>query len=236
MMKRAVFSLILMIFTISFAGCSGMKPLPGEELILSARDNYASLDSARVEVRNDVTGEVEQTFTFKYDEKDVMIYSYIGDSEGVHLRQYNNGREQFTDENGVITALTVTDRDFTAYSRDVKYPMADKGMILFYKAGVIAEQSSVQEMNFLYHPGPVTWVHHEYDVSKIASEYSGAGELTAFSVDYHFDSDGNLLDFSENADVTEDGKAVSYRYLISISDINSVKKVENVVDISNLGS
>ena len=30
-----------------------------------------------------------------------MTYSYIGVGEGVYIAQYNNGYEQFTEENGV---------------------------------------------------------------------------------------------------------------------------------------
>ena len=229
-MRRTVFAALMLIILLT--GCATAEPLPGEELILAARQSYASLDSARVTVTNAETGAIEQEFVFKYDEKDIMTYSYEAESDGVRLAQYNNGREQFTDDNGNITMLDVTDRDFTAYSRDIKYPMADEGLILFYKAGVIPEKSTVSEISLMGHAGPITWVHHEYEPEKIASEYSGAGELTAFSVDYHFEQDGSLIDFSENAVITENGKTASHSYLISISDINSVKKVENVVDIS----
>lgn len=233
-MRRAALAALLIIIVL--CGCSAAEPLPGEDLILAAREWYRSLDSAKVEIINSETGDPEQTFIFKYDEKDIMIYSYIGVGDGVDLKQYNNGREQFTYDGGELTALTVSDRDFCAYSRDVPYPMADEGLILFYKAGVIPEKSTVSEMNLMGHAGPITWVHHEYEPEKIASEYSGAGELTAFSVDYHFEQDGSLIDFSENAVITENGKTASHSYLISISDINSVKKVENVVDISSLKS
>ena len=228
-MRRTVFAALMLIILLT--GCATAEPLPGEELILAARQSYASLDSARVTVINAETGAVEQEFVFKYDEKDIMTYSYEAESDGVRLAQYNNGREQFTDDNGNITMLDVTDRDFTAYSRDIKYPMADEGLILFYKAGVIAEQSYIGTAALLDCPNGVE-VHHEYDVSKIASQYSGEGQLTAFSADYLFESGGALVRFYENAEITNGDETVSYRYFIDISDINSVEKVENVVDIS----
>ncbi len=231
-MRRA--ALAMLIAVIFLSGCGAQKTVPGEDLVLAARERYTSLDSAKVEISNEKTGETEQTFIFKYDEKDIMIYSYVGKSDGIYLAQYNNGREQFTNDNGNISALSVTDREFTAYSRDVKYPMADEGLILFYKAGIIPEKSYVREAVLLDHPNAVE-VHHEYDVSKVASQYSGEGELTAFSTDFLFENDGTLMCFYENTEISNGGETESYRYFIDISDINSVEKVENVVDISGLG-
>lgn len=224
-------ALVVMLFLTS---CSSKEPLPGEELILDARKDYRALDSARVEIVNDITGETEQTFTFKYDEKGIMVYSYTGDSDGVHLKQFNNGREQFTYDNGVVTVLSSADLDFTAYSRDVPYPMADEGLILFYKNGIIPEKCLLQEVSLQGAANPITHIKHEYDVSKISSEYSGEGELKSFSVDYNFDCEGNLLDFIESAEIANDGETKSYRYLVKIYDKNAVEKVENVVDISDI--
>lgn len=224
---------VMLIFVMIFAtGCASGEPLPGEELILAAREWYTSLNSARVEVVNDKTGEAEQTFIFKYDEKGIMTYSYVGTGEGIYLAQYNNGREQFTNDNGEITALDASSLNFTAYSRDVPYPMADEGLILFYKRAVIAGESYVEE-----HDG-ITEVHHRYDVSKLG-QYDGEGNLVSFFVTYRFDENGALISFTETTgllygELGGRGPLDQLDYTIYISECNEVARVENVVDISSI--
>lgn len=225
-------ALLITITVLSLTACGFSEPVAGEELILRAREEYTSLNSARVEVVNNETGEAEQTFIFKYDEKGLMTYSYVGVGDGVYLAQYNNGREQFTNDNGEITATDSSDLQFTAYSRDVPYPMAGEGLILFYKKAVIAEESYIKE------DGGITEVYHRYDVSKL-NQYDGEGELAGFDVTYHFDADGKLINMTEvstvRKDVDENNSTVNfYAYTIYITERNEIARVENVVDISGL--
>ncbi len=225
-MRRTVFcALILIIITLS--GCAAAEPLPGEELILSARESYISLESARVEIINDMTGEAEQVFVFKCDEKGVMEYSYVGDAEGIHLEQYNNGREQFTNDNGEMSALTVTDRDFTAYSRDVPYPLAGEGLILFYKRAVERESSAVTVS------GGVTEVKHVYSPERLGN-YDGEGSLEGFEVTYRFDEAGEFLDMTEVTSVRNGNDVEVHSYTIYIKERNSVERIENPVDLSKI--
>lgn len=212
----------------ALSGCAALSELPGEELIVSARDWYRSLDSAKVEVINADTGEAEQTFIFMYDEKDVMTYSYVGVSDGIYLSQYNNGYEQFTNDNGSVSSLTTSDLSFTAYSRDVPYPMADQGLLLLFKRAVIADSSSSEDT------GSGTRIRYVYDPEKLGN-YDGEGALSGFETVYEFDENGAFLSLTEITKVAmDDGSEMTHTYIVRISDINSVKKVENVVDISEL--
>ncbi len=216
----------------ALVGCvAPSEPVPGEELVLAARKWYRSLDSARVYVDNAKTGDHEQIFVYKYDEKDIMTYSYIGTGEGIHLAQYNNGREQFTDDNGTVTALDASDIRFTAYSRDVPYPMADEGLIIFYKKAIIPEKSFSKEEQWF--DGTGIHVRHVYDPAKLG-QYDGEGELKSFSVDYYFSDDGSLVSFTENTGIELDGSTSEYFYSVFIDDCNEVERVENVVDISKI--
>lgn len=225
----AAFAAVLMTFSLS--GCGTSEPVAGEELILAARQWYRSLDSARVDVVKDKTGESEQIFVFKYDEKGIMTYSYVGKGEGIYLAQYNNGREQFTDDNGTVTALDASDIRFTAYSRDVPYPMADEGLIIFYKKAIIPEKSFSKEEQWC--DGTGIHVRHVYDPSMLG-QYDGEGEIESFSVDYYFSDDGDLVSFTEKTGVELDGSVTEYSYSIYIKDCNEVERVENVVDISGI--
>ena len=223
----AVLSAIILILGI-FSSCASAGEVAGEDLILSAREWYTSLDSAHVSVVNDFTGETEQEFIFKYDEKGVMTYSYVGTAEGIRLAQFNNGREQFTDDNGSISALTSEDLSFTAYSRDVPYPMADEGLILYYKravssAGVISSED-----------GGIS-VTLGYDPEKLG-DYDGDGEITSFTAVYTFDNGGNFVSLCEKTVLSVGGTPEEHSYTVYITDVNSVARVENVVDISSLGN
>lgn len=232
-MKKLFAAAAIIALFAMLSACGISEPAVGEDLILGAREWYTSLDSAKVEVVNEETAEAEQTFIYKYDEKGLMTYSYVGKGEGISLAQYNNGREQFTDDNGTVTALDSSDLNFTAYSREVPYPMAGEGLILFYKRAIIPEKSRIEEIYMLGFAGSVTWVHHEYDPEKLG-QYDGEGEISAFAVDYHFDADGNFIDMIERTEITVDGKTESHAYEILISEQNAVSRVENVVDISRI--
>lgn len=219
-MKRVISLLIIIASLLSLVGCQ-QEAVAGEELIAAARDAYVALNSARVDIINDDSGESEQIFIFKYDEKDIMTYSYIGKNEDTYIAQFNNGYEQFTEENGKVTVAENKDAEFAAYSREIPYPMADKGLILFYKTAVIAEESYVASNEM------ATEVVHVYDIAKLA-DANAPSDMTAFTVKYYFDAEGKLLYFKE---ITVIGDK-THSYTIYITEQNAVDKVANPVDIS----
>lgn len=226
--KRAIYIIIVSVMSaLLLCGCQ-LEPAAGEEMILAARDAYVLLDSARVDVINDETGESEQIFIFKYDEKDMMTYSYIGMAEGIYIAQYNNGYEQFTDDNGVYSFSQTGDENFAAYSRDIPYPYADKGLILFHKKAVNSELSYVASNE------QATEICHVYDIEKLG-ETDTEGTMTGFCVKYYFDGEGNLLYLKEITDMRlPDGTEKTYSYSVYITERNTVDSVPNVVNIPDV--
>lgn len=206
-------------------GCSSGRAVAGEEYILAARKAYRALDSARVDVINDDTGISEQIFIYKYDEKDIMTYSYIGSADGLYIAQYNNGYEQLTDENGKITMLTPADIEFAAYSRDVPYPYADEGLILFMKDAVM------DELSYIAQNEDAMEVCHVYDITKLGRAETDE-RMTGFKVIYYFDGEGNLLFLKEITDMTlEDGTKKSYSYSVYITQRNEIETVPNTIKV-----
>ena len=204
---------------LALVSCGEVPDVKGGELIKKARDAYASLDSARVVMTNMESGEQEQEFVFKYDEKGILTYSYVGKSEKSSYAQFNNGLESFTDENGKVTHLVRGDKDFAAYSKDAKHPQADKGLVIYQPASV--KQAKVTEENGITH------IRHDYDMEKISPELE-EGEAEAFYADYYFKGD-ELLYFTETTEADIDGSKKTYAYKIEILDKNSVTAVENPV-------
>lgn len=225
MARRISIILTAMALLFCLCGCSSGRVVAGEEYILAARKAYRALDSARVDVINDDTGISEQIFIYKYDEKDVMTYSYIGSADGLYIAQYNNGYEQFTEENGKITMLTPADIEFASYSRDVPYPYADEGLILFMKDAV------VDELSYIAQNEDAMEVCHVYDITKLGRAETDE-RMTGFKVKYYFDGEGNLLFLKEITDMTlEDGTKKSYSYSVYITQRNEIETVPNAIKV-----
>lgn len=226
--RKAIYIIIVLVMSAAaLCGCQ-FEPVAGEELILAAREAYVALDSARVDVINDETGESEQIFIYKYDEKDMMTYSYIGIGEGTYIAQFNNGYEQFTEENGFVRYEQTGEEGFAAYSRDVPYPYAGEGLILFYKNAVIPELSYIAAND------QATEVCHVYDITKLG-ETDADGSMTGFTVKYYFDGEGNLLYLKEITDMKlEDGTEKTYSYSVYITERNAIDSVKNVVNIPSV--
>lgn len=202
------------------SACTGRSNVEGGELINKARDNYVSLDSAKVIMTNTESGEAEQEFTFKYDEKDVLIFSYYGKGDDKEYAYYNDGYQSDMLNNGEYTHLTSDDKDFQKYVRKSTYPQADKGLILF-EAGSVKEASVKEEDG-------VTHITHIYDADKISNSES-KDKLKEFTAEYFFDKDEKLLYFVETSVLDNDGKEERYSYKIEITEENSVGSIENVV-------
>ncbi|MBR6873229.1 MAG: hypothetical protein IKN17_06960 [Ruminococcus sp.] len=219
MKKLTAAALALVTALLMLTGCLGSKDVEGGELIKKAREAYKSLDSARVLMTNTATGQVEQEFVFKYDEKDILLYSYKGKSEKSEYAQYSNGVEMFTYQNGETTYKQKGEEGFVLYLRGATHPQADEGLILYSPSAVT--EAKVTEEN------GVTHIEHIYDAAQIGAS-TESGKVTGFSADYYFKGD-ELLYFVETTTAQEDGAEKVYSYKVEITDKNAVDKVENTV-------
>ncbi len=226
--RRLMAVLTAAVILLSLTACGNSDPVAGEDYILAARAEYVALDSARVDVVNDDTGESEQIFIYKYDEVGLMTYSYYAVSGDTVIAQYNNGYEQYTEENGVVTYLDTSDTSFSSYSKDVPYPLADEGLILFYKKAVNTETSYIATNELAIE------ICHYYDISKLGS-VDTIDNMTGFKVLYYFDGDGNFLFLREVTEVTdEDGSITEYSYSIYITEQNEVTTVPIFIDTTKV--
>lgn len=219
-MKR-IFTVILIavIAAVTLCSCLGSKDVEGGELIRKARTDYAELGSAKVIMTNTATGEIEQEFTFKYDEKNILIYSYKGKSEKNEYAQFNNGVEMFTFENGKLTHTLKGEKGYQLYVRGATHPQADEGLIL-YSPDAVSDAAVTEENG-------VTHIRHIYNVDKINAQ-SESGKVTGFSADYYFKGE-ELQYFVETTETEEDGNKKTYAYRVDITEKNSVASVENTV-------
>lgn len=211
---------MVLLALVILSSCGEVPDVEGGELLKKARDAYSSLESARVIMTNMQTDEAEQEFVFKYDEKGILTYSYVGKSDKTSYAQFNNGIESFTEENGKVTHLVRGDKDFAAYSKDARHPQADKGLIIYQPQSV--KKAQVTDENGTTH------IRHEYDMEKISPELD-EGRATAFYADYYFNKDDELLYFTETTEADVEGEKKIYAYKIEITEKNAVERVENPV-------
>ena len=213
--------IVVTIVLFVFAGCTA-RDVAGSELVEKAREEYTSLDSAKVIMTNTETNEVEQTFVFKYDEKDVLTFAYEGKYLDESYAQYNNGYECYTSENGEYTFTQRGDKNFQAYDRKSPHPQANEGLIIFSANAV--EKSSVAEEN------GITCVEHNYDPEKIGAA-SDEGNVADFIARFYFNENKELLYFTEETVIDNDGEKIIHSYKVEITEKNAVEDIENPVEI-----
>lgn len=194
--------------------CGADPAVEGDTLIKKARADYKKLDSAKVVMTNMDTDEVEQTFEFKYDEKGFLTYAYQGKTEDESYAQYNNGVESFSYENGKFEHLQKGDKNFNVYSRDVTHPQADEGLIIFTPKAVKTAEKTMEN--------GVTHIHHIYDAEKLGQE-----NVKAFTADYYFDKNDDLLYFVETSELEDGDKTSKHVYKVEITEKNKVQQVDN---------
>ena len=210
----------LLTFALLASGCGRVEDKAGGELIKRARAEYASLNSAKVVMTDLATGREEQCFTFKYDEKDTLVFSYYGKSAKSEYAQYNNGVECFTYENGELGHSTKGDADFVRYTRKLPHPQADEGLLIYSPQNITeASEETV---------GDGIKVTHVYDAEKIGAKAED-GTVTGFWAEYMFDGEGELEYFTETTETQTDSGTQTFAYRIDITEKNSVGTVENTV-------
>ena len=219
MSKVKLLCLLAVMAALLLCSCATVKDVEGGELIKKAREAYRKLDSAKVIMTNTATGEVEQEFVFKYDEKDILIFSYKGKSDKNEYAQYSNGMELFTYQNGEESYIQKGENGFVLYTRDTTHPQADEGLILYSPTAVTSAKQTEED--------GITHIEHIYDVKKIGAQ-AESGEVTGFSADYSFKGD-ELRYFVETTKVLEDGAEKVYAYRVEITEKNAVEKVVNTV-------
>lgn len=193
------------------------EKVEGQELVENARESLAKLESGVITVTNNLTNELEQTLTFRYDE--VGIFTYI--LEGDDYVQFCNGYEIYTDENGELSKITKSDSDYQAYTFDVRYPMTDEDYLYFASDKITDVQANGD--SFVY----------SYDVSAVSGD-DALGELVEFKTEYVFDNEGELVYFNEISQYNQNEKTTEHSYRIEIKQQNSVDSVKKPEIFENL--
>lgn len=214
--------LFIIAFVLTFVcGCQfSDKKLDGQTDIEKARKNLSELSSGKITVTNISTNEVEETFTFRFDEVGIMSFSI----EGVDYAQFCNGYETYTLENGEFTKLTKKDNAYQSFTFDVRHPMADEDYLYLEADKVIKSESYNEEGKRVY--------TYDYEPALINADAS-MGKLKKFQTVYTFSENGDFISLDEISIFEKDGAENQIGYRIEISNQNSVDSIGMPEQIKN---
>ncbi|MBE6836930.1 MAG: hypothetical protein E7509_02880 [Ruminococcus sp.] len=206
-------------------GCTA-EVLEGQQQVEKAKESFSKMKSGVITVTNMDNGEIEQTLTFKYDEVGILLYSLTGVSKGEIYEKYCNGYEIYTFENNEFSKLTKADWEYEAYTYDYRYPMTDEDYLFFSPDKVISVSVSDNDKGGKSYS-------YEYEPSAISGE-AELGALVGFTVSFNFD-ENDVLDYLEELSVYEkDGNKTSYNYKITITERDSVGKIQMPENIAKM--
>ena len=228
-MKKNITALIALA-TMAILLCSCAKRAEGYEIIKNARKEYTKYDSAKIIVTNDLTGQVSQEFTFKY-EGDVLTYVYMGAGEnGEIYYEYHNGDELHIYEQGEWAVYMKGDGKYQSYSRRNPHSMAGEGVFLFVNKAI--DEARIEEID------GGTKIEYIYDAKELSRQMSRQlkeiGDIQSFEISFILNSDGHIEQMRQistliKTDENGDEHREDIDYKLEVSEINAVKEIKKPV-------
>lgn len=228
-MKRYITVLIALI-TMALLLSSCAKRAEGYDIIKEARKEYRNYDSARIVVTNNLTGQISQEFTFKY-EGDTLTYVYMGAGENGELYyEYHNGDELHIYEQGEWTVYMKGDGKYQSYSRRNPHSMAGEGVFLFINKAI--DEARIEDID-----GGKS-IEYIYDARKLSKQMSHQlkeiGDIETFEIHFNLNDDGNIIEMrqiSKLIKVDEHGNEIheDIDYKLEVSKINAVDEIKKPI-------
>lgn len=205
-----------------------LKAVPnGADDIKNARKLYEKLDSARLTMTDNSTGENLMDFSFYINGDNEMIFEYVSPQSGDHA--YSDGKQFYYKTDGKWTAITPEDESYihNIYNREYRYPYA-RGSVFFMNADAVSE-ATVEEQN-----GGKT-ITYVYDCEKLnkkaVKDLENVSEFSALTCVYSINADGLITRFTEKGAVTDaEGKASDVDITLEVSEVNKIKFIERPFD------
>lgn len=221
-MKKLMLVISVLAAMLSFTAC-GKQELVGMDKIEALREYTEGCESGCYIIRNTVSGEIEQTFTFMYDTDDTQIYYCEGYDADGYYAEYSNGKELFRERNGEGSVVPSTDESYASYTKKEPHPYST-GQLLFYVNSYVAsaEETTDADGNTLY--------IYLYDTERLNKKLNTS--LTEFATSYAFDSNGEFVYFRQ---VNSDGSE-TYSYGVEMEQLNNITSIENPIKISSENS
>ena len=208
-------------------GCASTPEAYGE--IKKAKELYEALDSARVLMNDNVTGDPLMEFSFYINKKDEMIFSYESFENGD--RAYSDGMQFFYRSDGDEGWFAITPKDesyiYNVYNRKYRYPYA-RGGLFFLDGTSVSSAEIVQD-------GDDTVITYVYDSEKLndyaVSKLDDVSEFIELTCVYCINSDGYITEFTEKGELKNaEGTLGKLNITYYIMEMNGINSIENPVD------
>lgn len=216
-MKKIFAVLLLIVCVTALGGCSLKKEyeLAGKEQVETFREQAKGWRSGRYLLTNLDTGEMNQAFSFMYNEDGTQSYLYELVSDGEYYAEYSDGELLYVVDGGNAAVINEGGEGYVKYSENEPHPYS-KGELLFYVNLFVKSSAEVAVDN------GTSYVYY-YNTDKI-NETLGT-TLTEFYTSYVFDSSGEFLYFEQHSTNAEG----SYAYRIEVIDADTLRSIENPV-------
>lgn len=219
-MKRIKKTLIyIIIVCFNLCGCKKTVDYTGKADIEKARSLHTELESAKITMTDDITGEVIQEIEYLFI-GEAMTYMYMGKEGETTYYEYNNGTELNFIKLPEETEWRFTSKgneDYYSYSKASRHYFAD-GAQLFAVYPTAISDTSVNE------DGDGKRYVYTYDTAALKDyvAFEGMGDITSFTMTYNLNSEGFCTEFT-NAYVMDE---INYSYTVEISEMNEIDKIE----------
>lgn len=200
------------------------EKIEGKDRIEAAQKEYTKWDSGYVEVINQKSGEVDESFLFKYDEVDVLSYlhkSIVNDKQKI---EFSTGYRMFIQYGDEAVEVKKNHDEFVVYIRSGKtHSWAGKNAITFLEEGIKDVKTEEKD--------GMTYLTYTYDANELEFK-NNSGKATGFSATYCLKDDEIQWYTQETQVEKDDGTSELYSYKIVFSQKNSVGKIENPIVVT----
>lgn len=221
------------VMIISFSACGSRfddYEVLGGEKVVAVRENFAALDSGVLTVLNTETGEKQGEFTFYYDKKDVLHFSYEATYGGEPYYEYYDGKALNIQRNGEAASYKWPNANYKKYKRGKDtHPNASGGIFFYEPACMFLEEDGKTAVVVKTEDDNGECYSYSYDMevlSKYMATETNEGKMTSFEVKFFFDKEGNFLRMEEISTL-ENG--TTYSSTVVISRQNEIDEVTNFI-------
>lgn len=214
---KKLYIIVSLLCMCCFTACSN-REIAGEELILNQRKKFSKLESATFVLADEESGEIEQSFSYKYNKDGSMTYLFFSKTDENNYIEYNNGKEMTLLKDGDITQTSKDDINFVSFSKDDPHPNSGEGLLIYDKS-LVMKSSRLDAENQII-------ITHEYDVKKLKKVNKELGEVKKFMVMYYFTIEGELNFYTESTQIERDGALHENMYRVSVSEENMIKEID----------
>lgn len=224
-MKKLLKTCALVTFcALGLSACitSDYSSITGYDIIKTAKEKYAALESAHVVITDDDTEKVTQDFVFKY-EGDTLTYSYVGYDGSSSYYEFHNGSEldYYDNTSTGWNYLDNASEDYYVYTKSDKNSLTTESVIALNAESIVSGEKTDGENGAVV----LRYTYNAEKMNSYSTSLSKLGTIKSFETTFYIDADGYCTRMSQNGVLTGETGDFEVNYTMIISEMNSVEKI-----------